>query len=63
METRSNGDPDLRRQAPLETKYRDIADGNARLGLDGTDSLAGLETKYRDIADGNIALLVVPLVW
>ena len=49
--------------APLETKYRDIADGND--GEPWVALLRGgkLETKYRDIADGNIALLVVSPVW
>ena len=36
----------------LETKYRDIADGN-RPGNRLTQVRCGLETKYRDIADGN----------
>ena len=37
----------------LETKYRDIADGNTK-DLGGTMAVNDtLETKYRDIADGN----------
>ena len=36
----------------LETKYRDIADGNGRKAELILCELA-LETKYRDIADGN----------
>ena len=38
-----------------DTKYRDIADGNAYLYLDGEVVLES-DTKYRDIADGNIHL-------
>ena len=34
----------------LETKYRDIADGNF-LPLEAADFVRPLETKYRDIAD------------
>ena len=37
----------------LETKYRDIADGNVAVGPDPKPGACGLETKYRDIADGN----------
>ena len=37
----------------LETKYRDIADGNTELRLKLFVCLTVLETKYRDIADGN----------
>ena len=41
----------------LETKYRDIADGNSVRGEYA--ALGGaLETKYRDIADGNYAVCV-----
>ena len=36
----------------LETKYRDIADGNKRSNNNFSFHLL-LETKYRDIADGN----------
>ena len=43
----------------LETKYRDIADGNILTGMYPWHSAAKLETKYRDIADGNITWLVV----
>ena len=37
----------------LETKYRDIADGNNLVAGDGNWPAPMLETKYRDIADGN----------
>ena len=37
----------------LETKYRDIADGNSRAKNTGLTGREMLETKYRDIADGN----------
>ena len=37
----------------LETKYRDIADGNECCRGNRRDEDAKLETKYRDIADGN----------
>ena len=37
----------------LETKYRDIADGNSMRGCQPVTVVAVLETKYRDIADGN----------
>ena len=37
----------------LETKYRDIADGNLFLAFPEVAGLFRLETKYRDIADGN----------
>ena len=37
----------------LETKYRDIADGNPLSIASNTIDLRSLETKYRDIADGN----------
>ena len=37
----------------LETKYRDIADGNEYLIRCYDDAYNKLETKYRDIADGN----------
>ena len=37
----------------LETKYRDIADGNREGGSHHLLSRIVLETKYRDIADGN----------
>ena len=37
----------------LETKYRDIADGNISSRLAAFFVLM-LETKYRDIADGNL---------
>ena len=37
----------------LETKYRDIADGNPRVPNDTWMLIRPLETKYRDIADGN----------
>ena len=37
----------------LETKYRDIADGNTCGHLVGVQLEIALETKYRDIADGN----------
>ena len=44
----------------LETKYRDIADGNA-VGSDSIFTTAcQLETKYRDIADGNAVGSIVP---
>ena len=38
----------------LETKYRDIADGNRRCSSASRVAVQGLETKYRDIADGNL---------
>ena len=37
----------------LETKYRDIADGNGVSACTKSISNSTLETKYRDIADGN----------
>ena len=37
----------------LETKYRDIADGNFSESPMAFSKLLTLETKYRDIADGN----------
>ncbi|EKX88155.1 hypothetical protein HMPREF9997_02519 [Corynebacterium durum F0235] len=37
----------------LETKYRDIADGNLSKFLTALPMTHMLETKYRDIADGN----------
>ena len=37
----------------LETKYRDIADGNSHVAQRTPRSWHQLETKYRDIADGN----------
>ena len=37
----------------LETKYRDIADGNSHSVRGEYAALGALETKYRDIADGN----------
>ena len=40
----------------LETKYRDIADGNGIKDLTRINPM-GLETKYRDIADGNVLAL------
>mgnify|MGYP007005206616 CR=1 FL=1 len=42
----------------METKYRDIADGNT--SGDGVNKLSSslLETKYRDIADGNATVVV-----
>ena len=39
----------------LETKYRDIADGNIKLTIRHFTVFLLLETKYRDIADGNSA--------
>ena len=47
----------ISRERKLETKYRDIADGNRirRSGLLVADHW--LETKYRDIADGNDLML------
>ena len=39
----------------LETKYRDIADGNRRYVPILLSIRIELETKYRDIADGNVA--------
>ena len=40
----------------LETKYRDIADGNVVVEHGNVPDLLMLETKYRDIADGNSEL-------
>ena len=37
----------------LETKYRDIADGNLIHHPKAASPKEVLETKYRDIADGN----------
>ena len=37
----------------METKYRDIADGNHLLFWNADIISVLLETKYRDIADGN----------
>ena len=37
----------------LETKYRDIADGNKTRKFTVSRISLRLETKYRDIADGN----------
>ena len=43
-------------ESALETKYRDIADGNNG-DTSGFKLVAKwLETKYRDIADGNFAI-------
>ena len=39
----------------LETKYRDIADGNMSPKKAAVLDTCTLETKYRDIADGNDA--------
>ena len=44
----------------METKYRDIADGNSTAVVGTGSKTTGLETKYRDIADGNRSYL--PLV-
>ena len=48
----------------METKYRDIADGNLREFV-GDCGVVKLETKYRDIADGNarpaLALMIPTL--
>jgi len=41
----------------LETKYRDIADGNDILGRHHHHLHCKLETKYRDIADGNDSII------
>ena len=38
---------------PLETKYRDIADGNRSFRSFITERIGRSEPKYRDIADGN----------
>ena len=38
----------------LETKYRDIADGNFKLMKVRNISLSVLETNYSDIEDGNL---------
>ena len=38
----------------LETKYRDIADGNLHPANAGIGQGRALETRYRDIADGNM---------
>ena len=38
----------------LETKYRDIADGNFKCTRLVSQYIRQLETKYRDIADGNV---------
>ena len=38
----------------LETKYRDIADGNLHPANAGIGQGRALETRYRDIADGNL---------
>ena len=38
----------------LETKYRDIADGNLTLSVKRKVALEASDTKYRDIADGNL---------
>ena len=37
----------------LETKYRDVADGNDNRSVGLRGELVVLETKYHDIADGN----------
>ena len=42
----------------LETKYRDIADGNMHPLTAWHDPGHALETKYRDIADGNSTYVV-----
>ena len=45
----------------LETKYRDIADGNNKeRALVQERLLLALETKYRDIADGNGTTQAMP---
>ena len=40
-------------RAELETKYRDIADGNRSFRSFITERIGRSEPKYRDIADGN----------
>ena len=46
------GCPKVLNITKLETKYRDIADGNLCIEYDHA-TCPQLETKYRDIADGN----------
>ena len=53
METRRNLVDTLAAAKLLETKYRDIADGNHNDVHPICFELDWLETKYRDIADGN----------
>ena len=46
----------------LETKYRDIADGNPLRNLGWDTVMFQLETKYRDIADGNVSNLALSVL-
>ena len=41
----------------METKYRDIADGNY-ITTSRRPTVSMLETKYRDIADGNLYCVI-----
>ena len=56
METRQGAEESIL-VTLLETKYRDIADGNY-VALSVRILFTLLETKYRDIADGNYAVCV-----
>ena len=56
METADNTSSPVNQQA-LETKYRDIADGNVASFV-MWPVLTMLETKYRDIADGNFSFSI-----
>ena len=53
METSLLPSVTLSENVTLETKYRDIADGNRMAGQRISNVGISLETKYRDIADGN----------
>ena len=60
METQKEGTAHDTHDAGLETKYRDIADGNLRQEPLPGNPCGWLETKYRDIADGNQLTTTVP---
>ena len=47
----------------LETKYRDIADGNYQKSFIFVEVAFELETKYRDIADGNLSTRATWIVY
>ena len=53
METKQRVNEPAKHSQRLETKYRDIADGNLNGRLIGHIQCYQLETKYRDIADGH----------
>ncbi len=56
METLKNLLWNQRIPTALDTKYRVIADGNVKIGVEHLIRGVQLDTKYRVIADGNTAL-------